>query len=73
MSSPSPRFDAYMERASEKQAQWRSWFALWPVKINGRRVWLKMVERRVPSHYDEFLRGWRPDYPTRIEYRMPNP
>lgn len=70
--SPSPGFDRLMEYASWKQAQWTRWFAWYPVMMNGERIWLKLVERRVPSHFDEQLQGWRPDSPMRMEYRQPH-
>lgn len=65
-------FDQWMERACTRSADWRPWFAWFPVTASGKRVWLRMVERRIPSHYDEFLRGWRADkYPAEWEYRRP--
>jgi hypothetical protein len=67
--STSPGFDHFMEAACERQAMWHRWFAWYPVMVNGERVWLEMLESRVPSHYDEYLRGWRPDQPMRTEYR----
>lgn len=71
MSSPSPHFDRYMERALERQATWTRWFAWYPARIDGKRVWFKLVERRVPSCYDCYLCGWRPIDEPKFEYRWP--
>jgi hypothetical protein len=63
-------FDAYSNNAFTRYAHWRRWFAWYPVKIDGRRVWLRMVERRIPSQYWPQLGGWRPiEVPAKYTYR----
>ena len=60
MSSPSPRFDAWMEHAIARTCSWRKWFAWHPVKVKGERVWLRYVYRRHPSEWIEVLGARRP-------------
>lgn len=63
-------FDRYMEQAFQQQANWQLWFAWRPVQIHNQWLWLEFLERRVPSYYDDKLRGWRPlADPPQYEYR----
>ena len=41
---------------------WKQWFAWYPVKVHGQRVWLKTVCRRKTNVYVD-AEGW-----TRYEY-----
>jgi hypothetical protein len=52
------------------QTQWHPWFSWYPVKIEGRRVWLREVERRwvMEPDVDDLT-----SYNVRWEYRLPEP
>lgn len=43
---------------------WRPWFAWRPVKIHGRRVWLKTVYRRSINTYIDHVEWTRYEYGT---------
>ena len=48
-----PMGTATVARKIEKGA-WQKWFAWRPVKIHGRRIWLKTVYRRCINTYVDF-------------------
>lgn len=57
--------DEVMGRAAESAASWEKWFAWHPVKVNGKRVWMKTVYRKyswVKSTEQPFGTGY--DYGT---------
>ena len=43
---------------------WERWFAWRPVKIHGRRVWLKTVYRRTTLKYIDTAERWHVEYGT---------
>ena len=72
MSSPSPIFDAYMERAMQAQFEWHCIFAFRPVvTIDGRRLRFRFVQRRFQKQWVEQLNAYRPVWPKVAEYRVP--
>lgn len=38
---------------------WHEWFAWRPVKVHGKRVWLKRVFRRRPAHWSVEFDDWK--------------
>jgi len=38
-------------RKPSRKTTWHDWFAWHPVTIDGERVWLESVERRLEYHY----------------------
>jgi hypothetical protein len=43
---------------------WEKWFAWYPVKIRGRRVWLRTVYRRTVVSYIDIDKWSRVEYAT---------
>ena len=71
-SSPSPTFDALMERAMQAQFEWHRVVAFRPVvTIDGRRVRFRIVQRRFLKQWVEQLQAYRPVLPRAAEYRLP--
>ena len=58
-----PMGSATVARKIEKGA-WQKWFAWHPVKIHGRRIWLKTVYRRCVNTYVDFDDWSRYEYGT---------
>jgi hypothetical protein len=52
---------------------WRWWFAWWPVRVDGRLVWLRRIAWRRSWHTDPIydllgdFRPWRIEYAPRLE------
>lgn len=44
-----------------RQTSWRNWFAWYPVKVRGSRVWLKTVQRKGDFY-------WRGSAPKRLRW-----
>lgn len=42
-----------------KMHPWKEWFAWRPVKVHGKRVWLKRVYRRRPAHWSVEYDNWK--------------
>lgn len=50
---------------------WRRWFAWRPVKIDGRRVWLRTIERRRVTIAETWVAFSAPDVESFWQYREP--